>query len=80
VLIPAGDNPERLASETSFAALCGASPVEAFSGGAGVKAPIWLPVGSYGWANNSHWLSPVALAGAWVVRHNRLGGLIGEYS
>ena len=32
LLIAAGDNPERLTSEASFAALCGASPVEASSG------------------------------------------------
>jgi transposase len=29
MLIAAGDNPERLASEASYAALCGTSPVEA---------------------------------------------------
>ncbi|GAA2080656.1 IS110 family transposase [Actinomadura alba] len=32
LLIAAGDNPERLAGEASFAALCGVSPVEASSG------------------------------------------------
>jgi transposase len=32
LLIAAGDNPERLGSEASFAALCGASPVEQSSG------------------------------------------------
>ncbi|WP_406335740.1 IS110 family transposase [Streptomyces sp. NBC_00203] len=32
LLIAAGDNPERLASEASFAALCGTSPVEMSSG------------------------------------------------
>lgn len=32
LLITAGDNPDRLTSEASFAALCGASPVEASSG------------------------------------------------
>ncbi|MFD6826856.1 transposase [Streptomyces sp. NPDC060085] len=32
LLIAAGDNPERLRSEASFAALCGASPVEPSSG------------------------------------------------
>ncbi|MFF3062560.1 transposase, partial [Streptomyces sp. NPDC057909] len=32
LLIAAGDNPERLADEASFAALCGTSPVEASSG------------------------------------------------
>ncbi|MFJ8010930.1 IS110 family transposase [Streptomyces sp. NPDC096339] len=32
LLISAGDNPERLRSEASFAALCGVSPVEASSG------------------------------------------------
>lgn len=32
LLVAAGDNPERLASESSFAALCGVSPVDASSG------------------------------------------------
>ncbi len=32
LLVAAGDNPERMASEASFAALCGVSPVEASSG------------------------------------------------
>ncbi|MCX5322374.1 IS110 family transposase [Streptomyces sp. NBC_00120] len=32
LLIAAGDNPNRMGSEASFAALCGASPVEASSG------------------------------------------------
>jgi transposase len=32
LLLTAGDNPERLGSEASFASLCGASPVEASSG------------------------------------------------
>ena len=32
LLITAGDNPDRLSSESSFAALCGASPVKASSG------------------------------------------------
>ena len=32
LLTTVGDNPERLASEASFAALCGASPVDASSG------------------------------------------------
>ena len=32
LLVAAGDNPHRLRSEASFAALCGASPVEASSG------------------------------------------------
>jgi transposase len=32
LLIAAGDNPERLASEASFAALCGVSPLESSSG------------------------------------------------
>ena len=32
LLITAGDNPQRLASEASFAALCGVSPIEASSG------------------------------------------------
>ena len=32
LLVTAGDNPERLRSEASFAALCGVSPVEASSG------------------------------------------------
>ena len=32
LLIAAGDNPERLADEAAFAALCGVSPVEQSSG------------------------------------------------
>lgn len=32
LLITAGDNPERLHSEASFTAICGASPIEASSG------------------------------------------------
>ncbi len=32
LLIAAGDNPERLTSDAAFAALCGASPIEASSG------------------------------------------------
>ena len=32
LLVTAGDNPERMKSEASFAALCGASPVQASSG------------------------------------------------
>ena len=32
LLFLAGDNPERLRSEVSFASLCGVSPVEASSG------------------------------------------------
>ncbi len=32
LLVAAGDNPERLTTERSFAALCGASPVQASSG------------------------------------------------
>ncbi len=32
LVVAAGDNPERMRSEASFAALCGASPVEASSG------------------------------------------------
>ena len=32
LLVTAGDNPERMQSEASFAALCGASPVQASSG------------------------------------------------
>ncbi|HWJ96650.1 MAG TPA: IS110 family transposase [Acidimicrobiales bacterium] len=32
LLVAAGDNPERLTSDAAFAALCGASPVEASSG------------------------------------------------
>ena len=32
LMVAAGDNPERMRSEASFAALCGASPVEASSG------------------------------------------------
>ena len=32
LLVTAGDNPKRLTTEASFAALCGASPVQASSG------------------------------------------------
>ncbi len=32
LLVAAGDNPERMKSEASFAAMCGASPVDASSG------------------------------------------------
>ncbi len=32
LLVAAGDNPQRLKSEASFASLCGASPIEASSG------------------------------------------------
>jgi transposase len=32
LLITAGDNPDRLHSEAAFAAMCGASPVQASSG------------------------------------------------
>jgi transposase len=32
LLITAGDNPDRMAAEASFAALCGVSPIEASSG------------------------------------------------
>jgi Transposase IS116/IS110/IS902 family/Phage integrase family len=32
LLVTIGDNPDRMASEASFAALCGASPIEASSG------------------------------------------------
>jgi transposase len=32
LLIVAGDNPERLSSEASFASVCGVSPIEASSG------------------------------------------------
>jgi transposase len=32
LLLVAGDNPERLGSEISFASLCGVSPIEASSG------------------------------------------------
>ncbi len=32
LLLAAGDNPQRLVSEASFAALCGVSPIEASSG------------------------------------------------
>jgi transposase len=32
LLVAAGDNPERLRSEASFAAMCGVSPVDASSG------------------------------------------------
>ncbi len=37
LLITVGDNPERLDSEASFAALCGVSPVERSSGGRQIR-------------------------------------------
>ena len=38
LLIVAGDNPQRLTSEASFASLCGVAPIEASSGKV-VRAP-----------------------------------------
>ncbi|MFI1678082.1 transposase [Streptomyces sp. NPDC020607] len=39
LLITMGDNPERVHTEASFAALCGASPVE-YSSAAGARAGL----------------------------------------
>jgi transposase len=39
LLVLAGDNPERLKSEASFASLCGVSPIEASSGRGGEAPP-----------------------------------------
>ena len=48
LLITAGDNPERLGSEASYAALCGASPVQMSSG---KTARLRLPRGGDRQAN-----------------------------
>lgn len=40
LLITVGDNPERLGSEASFAALCGVSPVERSSGSRQTNAAL----------------------------------------
>ncbi len=39
LLLAAGDNPERLANERSFASLCGTSPVQASSGKTAATGP-----------------------------------------
>ena len=52
LVIAAGDNPERLPSEASFAALCGASPIEASSGRV---VPHRLNRGGDRQANNALW-------------------------
>lgn len=52
LLIAAGDNPERLRNEASFAALCGASPVEASSG---TRQRHRLNRGGNRYANNALW-------------------------
>ncbi len=39
LLITAGDNPQRLGSDAAFAALCGASPIEASSGKTPASSP-----------------------------------------
>ena len=52
LLITAGDNPERMRSEASFAALCGASPIQASSG---QTVRHRLNRGGYRQANNALW-------------------------
>jgi transposase len=49
LLLTAGDNPDRLRSEASFAALCGTSPVDR-APGRGVGAAILSSVGCLGQA------------------------------
>ena len=61
LLIAAGDNPERLTSEASFAALCGASPVEASSGR---TVRHRLNRGGDRQANNALWASPWSASAA----------------
>ena len=52
LLIAAGDNPERMRSEASFAALCGTSPIEASSG---ARRRHRLNRGGNRCANNALW-------------------------
>ena len=52
LLVTAGDNPKRMGSEAAFAALCGASPVEASSG---KVTRHRLNSGGDGQANNALW-------------------------
>ena len=52
LLVAAGDNPERMRSEASFAALCGASPIEASSG---PRVRHRLNRGGNRQANNALW-------------------------
>ena len=52
LLVTAGDNPQRMRSEASFAALCGASPVQASSG---QTVRHRLNRGGYRQANNALW-------------------------
>jgi transposase len=52
LLVAAGDNPERMRSEASFAALCGSSPVEASSG---KVTRHWLNLGGNREANQALW-------------------------
>ena len=57
LLVAAGDNPQRMRSEASFAALCGASPIEASSGprvrhrlNRGATAEPTTPCGASRWS------------------------------
>lgn len=52
LLIAAGDNPDRLRTEASFAALCGASPIDASSG---LQRGHRLNRGGNRAANNALW-------------------------
>ena len=52
LLVAAGDNPQRMRSEASFAALCGASPIEASSG---PRVRHRLNRGGNRQANNALW-------------------------
>ena len=52
LLVAAGDNPERMRSEASFAAVCGASPIEASSG---PRVRHRLNRGGNRQANNALW-------------------------
>ena len=52
LLVAAGDNPQRMRSEASFAALCGASPIEASSG---PRVRHRLNRGANRQANNALW-------------------------
>jgi transposase len=59
LLITAGDNPDRLHSEAAFAAMCGASPVEASSG-----KTIWHRLNRGG--------DRAANSALWTIANNRL--------
>jgi len=76
LLVTAGDNPHRMSSEAAFAALCGASPIEASSG---KTARHRLNRGGDRQANNALWrialvrMSSHAPTKAYVTRRTQEG-------